>query len=101
MSATNLAVFDFFNIPNAFFLFQDPISTPAKCSFDVRWSGPVTSRGPVASPPGSAGDLVMSQATMTWSASNDQGFSFQSNPANTTSVFAQVGRVRNGVFSHK
>ena len=28
------------------------------------------------------------------------GFSFSSDPAGTTSVFAQLGRVRNGVFSH-
>jgi hypothetical protein len=99
MSATDLPLFDFFNLPNGLFRFQDPVSTPAKCTFDIHWSGPVTSRGPVTSPASSAGQLVMSQATMTWSASNDQGFSFQSNPAKTTSVFAQLGRVRNGVFA--
>jgi hypothetical protein len=98
MTATNLAVQDFFNIPNALFRLEDPVSTPATCSFDIRWSGPVTSRGPVTSPHGSTGELVMSQATMTWSAS-EQGFSFQSDPSNTTSVFAQLGRVRNGVFA--
>jgi hypothetical protein len=42
--------------------------------------------------------VVMSQATMTWSASNAQGFTFQSDPSPTTSVFAQLGHVRNGVF---
>jgi hypothetical protein len=100
MSATNLAVTDYFNIPNAFFHLQTPVSSPATCSFDVRWSGPVTSRAPVTSTAGSAGQLVMSQATMTWSAANAQGFSFQSDPSNTTtSVFAQIGRVRNGVFA--
>jgi hypothetical protein len=99
MSATNLALFDFFNLPNGLFRFQDPVSTPAKCSFDIHWRGPVTSRRPVTSPTGSAGELVMSQATMTWSASSDLGFSFSSDPAGTTSVFAQLGRVRNGVFA--
>jgi hypothetical protein len=43
--------------------------------------------------------LVMSQATMTWSASTVLGFSFTSNPSPTTSVFAQLGRVRNGKFN--
>jgi len=99
MFATDLRVEDFFTIPNALFHFQDPVSTPATCSFDIRWSGPVTSRGRVTSPGGSAGNLVMSQATMTWSASNAQGFSFQSHPQGTTSVFAQLGKVRNGVFA--
>jgi hypothetical protein len=98
MTASNLAVQDFGTIPNALF---GPRSSaiPATCSFDIHWSGPVTSRGPVTSPPGSVGELVESQATMTWSASNALGFHFQSSPANTTSVFAQLGRVRNGRFA--
>lgn len=99
MTASNLAVQDFFDIPNALFRFESPVSVPATCSFDIHWSGPVTSRGPVTSPPGSGGELVMSQATMTWSASNALGFQFQSSPVNTTSVFAQLGRVRNGRFA--
>jgi hypothetical protein len=41
----------------------------------------------------------MSAATMTWSASNSLGFSFVSNPAGTTSVFAELGHVSNGVFA--
>jgi len=40
----------------------------------------------------------MSQATMTWSARNDLGFTFVSDPSGTTSVFAQLGHVKNGVF---
>jgi hypothetical protein len=42
--------------------------------------------------------LVMSQATMTWSAMNSLGFKFKSDPSGTTSAFAQLGRVQNGVF---
>ena len=99
MSATNLALFDFFNIPNALFRLTSPASVPATCGFDIRWSGPVTSRGPVTSPSGSTGELVMCKANMTWSASNALGFKFQSDPANTTSAFAQLGRVSNGVFA--
>jgi hypothetical protein len=42
---------------------------------------------------------VMSQATMTWSASNALGFRFESHPSGTSSVFAQLGRISNGVFA--
>jgi hypothetical protein len=97
MSAKNVAVQDFFDIPNALFRFEQPVSVDAQCSFDIRWDGPVTSRGEVTTP-GSAGELVMSQATMAWSASNASGFRFASDPSPTKSVFAQLGRVRNGVF---
>lgn len=99
MTATNLAVTDFFDIPNALFRFQNPVSAGATCSFDIRWSGPVTDRSAVSSPPGSSGELVMSQATMTWSARNALGFHFVSNPSGTSSVFAQLGHVSNGVFA--
>ena len=101
MTATNLAVKDFFDIPNAFFRFEHPVSADATCSFDIRWTGPVTNRAPVTGPSGSSGKLVMSDATMTWSATNSLGFSFQSNPSGTTSAFAQLGHVRNGVFFGK
>lgn len=97
MSAANVALEDYFDIPNALFRFEVPPSVPATCSFDINWTGPVSSRGPVTTP-GSEGQLVMTAATMTWSASNALGFSFVSNPSGTTSVFAQLGHVRNGVF---
>jgi len=99
MTANDLAVSDYFDIPNALFRFQDPVSTPATCSFDITWSGPVTDRRDVSGPAGSTGELVMSQATMTWSARNALGFQFVSDPAGTSSVFAQLGRVSNGVFA--
>jgi len=98
MHVTNLALHDFFNIPNALFRFQTPVSADAACSFDIHWHGPVSSRGKVTTP-GSAGQLAMNKATMTWSASNSSGFHFVSNPSGTTSVFAQLGHVRNGVFA--
>jgi hypothetical protein len=98
MSANDVAAQDFFTIPNALFRFEQPASVDAHCSFDIHWDGPVTSRGDVTTP-GSSGELVMSQATMTWSASNASGFRFTSDPSPTKSVFAQLGRVRNGVFN--
>jgi hypothetical protein len=97
MSASHLPERDFFNLPNALFRFQVPVSVEASASFDIHWSGPVTSRGPVTMP-GTSGQLLMCQANMTWSASNSLGFKFVSHPQGTTSAFAQLGRVRNGVF---
>ena len=98
MSATDVGVKDYFDIPNALFRFEDPVSVDATCSFDIHWDGPVTDRGDVTTP-GTAGNLLLSQATMTWSASNALGFRFTSDPSPTTSVFAQLGRVRNGAFN--
>ena len=100
MNVQNLAVKDFFDIPNALFRFEGPPdSIDSTCSFDIQWTGPVASRGPVTSPSGSAGELVMTSATMTWSATRADGFRFVSNSSGTTSAFAQLGKVRNGVFA--
>jgi hypothetical protein len=98
MCATDLVLADYFDIPNALFRFETPVSVGASCTFDIHWSGPITSRGPVTTP-GSSGQLVLCKATMTWSANNDLGFSFVSDPSPTTSIFAEVGRVKNGVFA--
>jgi hypothetical protein len=98
LDATDLVVADYFNTPNALLHFLTPISVPARCSFKIQWSGPVTSSEPVTTP-GSSGELINCQATMTWSATNDLGFSFVSDPSPTTSAFAQLGRVKNGVFA--
>ncbi|HYB49040.1 MAG TPA: hypothetical protein VED20_17070 [Streptosporangiaceae bacterium] len=100
MTETNLHVRDFFNIPNALFRFQSPASVRATVSFDIRWLGPATGRSAVTSPPGSSGQLFMSPVTMRWSAQNAQGLRFKSDPSGTTSFFGQLGRVRNGIFSH-
>jgi hypothetical protein len=98
MAMNDVPVNDFFNIPNALFHLQHPVSSPATCSFDIHWSGPVTNRGGVSTK-GSTGELVLSSATMTWSARNELGFSFRSNPEGTTSFFAQLGKISNGVFA--
>ena len=98
MSMANLALTDYFDIPNALFRFQLPVSAGANCSFDIQWTGPVTGTGPVTTP-GSTGQLSMTNATMTWSATNSLGFRYVSNPSGTTSAFAQLGRVQNGIFA--
>jgi len=89
MRADDLRVRDFFNIGNALFHTQHPVSVGATVSFDFRWLGPPTARGPITSP-----------VTGRWSAKNAQGFRFRSHPSGTTSIFGQLGRVRNGIFSH-
>jgi hypothetical protein len=98
MSMSGLVLQDYFNIPNALLRFQSPVSAGASCSFDINWSGPVTDRVPVTTP-GSSGELLSNQATMTWSATNDLGFSFVSDPSPTSSAFAEIGTVKNGVFA--
>jgi hypothetical protein len=99
LKATDLAVSDYFSIPNALLRFLHPASLPATCSFDIRWSGPVTDRSHVDDPVvGFGGDFVLSQATMSWSATRSDGFSFVSDSSPTTSVFAQLGQMQNGVF---
>ena len=99
MTASNLALEDYFNIPNALFRFQDPVEVDAAVSFDISWSGPITDRSSVDDAGnGFSGDFLLNQATMTWSASNADGFSFTSDPSGTSSVFAQLGHMQNGVF---
>ncbi len=100
MVVEHLNLFDFFSIPNALFRTQDPVSTPASCSFDIQWSGPVASRSQMNDPTvGFAADFVYSQVTMQWSARRADGsLTFVSDPSGTTSKFAQLARMRNGVF---
>jgi hypothetical protein len=98
MAATDMSLLDYYSIPNALFRFAPP--EEAVCSFDISWSGPVTDRSPVSAPAGSSGELVMCQATMQWSAHTASGFHFETDPhAPTTSAFAQLGKVTNGVFA--
>ena len=99
MQAANVHVRDFFNIPNALFHLQTPVSVGATVSFDIRWMGPATHPSAVTKPRGSTGRLFRSPVTMKWSASSASGFSFKSNPSGTTSFFGQLGHVRNGIFA--
>ena len=93
---SKLSALDYFNIPNGLFHFMTP--DPATVSYDIEWSGPVTNRAHLLEADNQAvGDFVLSQATMTWSA-EAPGFKFVSDPNGTTSIFAQLGRMRNGRF---
>jgi hypothetical protein len=99
MTVSDLALNDYGNIPNGLFHFATPV--PATCSFDISWNGPngEGARTPVTEPEGSTGEVVTCDSTMQWSASNDSGFRFESDPEGTTTFFALLGKVENGVFA--
>lgn len=99
MIVQDMPITDYFDIPNALFRFEDPVSEPATCSFAIQWTGPITDVSHVDdSEVGFAGKFILNRATMAWSASNAGGFRFKSHKKHTTSAFAQLGRMRNGVF---
>jgi hypothetical protein len=103
LHVADLPIEDYFNLPNAL---RDGHEVDATVSFDVVWSGPVTRR--VSITDGTNGDQFAGQfeedhATVTWSASNELGFSFHSNPGDFSTsaphrAFAEVGHEENGAF---
>jgi|SRR5215469_1458126 len=95
----DLAVTDYFNIVNA--LENGALQTPVAATLstlDVEWSGPGTRVTVQDAANGFEATLIRNSATMKWTASNAAGFSFVSDPAGTTSVVAQIGHEKNGVF---
>jgi hypothetical protein len=97
MDLSDLEIEDYHDIVNA--LLRGP-SVPADASFHVRWSG-VKNRVKISDQTnGFTGNYIEDTATIHWSA-REAGFKFVSDPANTsTTVFAEIGRERNGVFFH-
>jgi hypothetical protein len=102
LKVVNLAAEDYFNLPNASIPGNE---VDATISFDVVWNGPITRRVNVSDAAnGFTGSYVENQATINWSASNSQGFSFVANPGSfATSVpeagpFAELGHEQNGIF---
>lgn len=95
MDFRNLETRDFHNIVNT--LNRGP-SVPADVSFHMRWSG-VTARVKVRDETNQfVGNYIEDTATVSWS-SHQEGFKFVSDPASTsTTLFAEIGRERNGVF---
>jgi hypothetical protein len=89
------AIHDFGNTLHAFR--GDP-SEPAQVSFDVRWGDVIRRLNLHDADVGFEGHFVENQAAIAWSA-RQEGFEFVSDPMNTSqSVFAVIGRERNGVF---
>jgi len=86
---------DYHNIPNA--LSGGP-SVPADVSFHILWSGVKQRSHLHDNRKKFDAQLIVDTATMGWSA-HTKDFKFESDPANTsTTVFAAIGRERNGVF---
>jgi hypothetical protein len=70
----------------------------AKVSFDVKWTGIVTTAQIENSVQGFKGTFLSTGATIEWSAQQD-GFEFQSEPANPSrNLVSVLGREKNGVF---
>jgi hypothetical protein len=98
----DLALTDYFNIVNALEngALQAPVAATLS-SLDVEWSGPGTRVKVTDNSNSFEATLIRNTATMTWSATNAMGFSFVSDPAGTTSLVAQIGHEKNGVFFKK
>jgi hypothetical protein len=96
MHVSNVSVLDFGDIGNALFGGRPPI--PATLSYDIRWSG-FKERVNITNPAqGFRGTFVRNQAQMQWSAKVGD-FTFASAPLSTSSsLFAEVGFMRNGSF---
>jgi hypothetical protein len=106
MDLTNLALPDYPRIPIALGSQFQTAYVPGTISFDVVWQGPVTRRLNVANGTNGdqfAGEFVENDATVTWSASNANGFTFQAKPGDlSTSIpgraFVGLSHEENGTF---
>ena len=98
MNASNVAISDFFSIPNSLLHGAIMPPVPAIASFTVNWGGPknrVKLRDPVH---GFAAEFVENTASMVWSVSS-AGLLYQSGSEDTSvNIFSEVGHERNGVF---
>jgi hypothetical protein len=91
----NAQVEDYGNFLNS--LFGGP-SDPATTSFEVHWSGGSGQDRVVNAAGEMEGHFIRNSATMEWSATTPN-YTFQSGPASTSSsLFAEIGHERNGVF---
>lgn len=95
MKLSDVELRDFFNIPNSLMRGK---SIHADVSFHMRWSG-VLQRIHLHDEQNTFdAHVIEDTATIEWSA-HESGFKFVSDPANTsTTVFAEIGSERNGVF---
>ena len=104
MKVDNLTLGDYFTKPNAFGPNWATNFVGATASFDVLWSAPVTRRldfQDATNVDQFSGTYVEDQASVTWSASNANGFSFTANPGDLTTSFngfAELAHEQNGIF---
>jgi hypothetical protein len=96
MHVRDLDVEDYFSLGNAL---AQGHSVSATASFEVHWRGPVTRTVTVSDPVNAfTGTYNEDQARVAWRAS-EAGFTFVSDPlATSKTVFAEIGRERNGNF---
>jgi hypothetical protein len=97
-SLSNLAVPDFHDFFNA--ISDQPSSTPAHVSFDVRWDGAGDRQSITDESFGFTGNYVTGNATISFSATDDTtGITYTSHADGQTNVGDPgVGHERNGVF---
>jgi len=95
---------DYFTKPNAFGPNWATNFVGATASFDVVWSAPVTRRldfQDATNVDQFSGTYMEDQASVTWSASNANGFSFTANPGDLSTSFngfAELAHEQNGSF---
>jgi len=97
MTVNNLEIEDYHDLFNAL---QDGPSVEAIVSFDVVWDHKIETklRSNAAVDQRFTGLFTQTDAKVQWSAS-EQGFTFQSDPAETSHVvYAEVAQERNGTF---
>ena len=97
----DVPVFDYGSLTNALF---GPVPSPlptGSVSFKVVWNGPgqrVNIRNADPTYGGFAGEFIRNKAQMEWTATVGD-YTFVSDPlATSSSVFAEIGRERNGSF---
>jgi hypothetical protein len=73
---------------------------PAAVSFDIEWSGIISSARIVNETQNFRGNFVQTGGTISWSA-NQAGFTFTSEPPNPArNFYSVIGHEQNGVFFH-
>jgi len=98
LHATDFKIDDYHDVINAL---KGGPELDAVVSFDVRWKGGGGHFKERDDTNHFEGRYVEGTATIEWSGLTENGQFFQSDPANTsTTVFAEVGKERNGVFFH-
>lgn len=86
---------DFFNIPNSL---NNGHSVSATVSYSIRWHGVKNRRHVHNEDFHVAGLFLDTHATIDWTGHNANGFHFASDDEGQTTISAQIGHERNGVF---
>ena len=86
---------DFFNIPNSL---NNGSSVSAAVSYSIRWHGVKNRRHVHNEDFHVAGLFLDTHATIDWTGHNANGFHFASDDEGQTTISAQIGHERNGVF---